>query len=961
MDFENKRIRLISYNCQSFNAKTAVIESLLLECDILCLQETLINDENSFMMDCLNNNFVVSYVPSVRRNDVTSGRSSGGLAIFFRKTSDIEFYPLKFSERIMGLRVKINNIVYLLLNIYCYCDYGDLDSLLNYKSILADLSNICDAKNFDEIIIVGDANADPSKGRFFEELQKFIDFYSLILSDINSLPSSSYSYISSNSICSTSWLDHVITSKSQLVKSHQILYGYTFYDHIPIFCEIPIPCTPNFDLFRGPPTCDQMSVMWDKVTNDLKTRYCQVLDQYALYLWDNVLACDKSDCNNDSHSQSLERIYQFILEIVSLASDELPNYNKKAKNLRIVGWNEYCKDRYATARYWYLKWHNEGRIRNNEIFDQMKSSRLEFKNALKFCRKNEAKIRKENLLRKFNSPNISHFWKEVNKISGNQSNDIPYIDGKSDLTDIVEVFDAKFFKVLTNPQCQKVKSTVVEFDNENLNLPLISLNNINKSIFDINGGLGWDKIHSNHLKFSSPIFRNLLCKIFNKFLTHKFVPRQMLAGQIKPVVKNKSFGKTDSSNYRPIMKSSNFLKIFEYCLLPSINTHIKLNNRQFGFRKNAGCSAALVLAKEIINKYTVGGSNVHCAMVDLSKAFDMINFSILIKKLHKTGLPKQIVNIIGYMLKNTYINTLVNNMKTDPWRAENGTRQGGILSPLLFSFYINEMIDEISEMNVGCSLGGVRVNIICYADDICLLAPSRYALQLLLDHLQSCLKYLDLNINVNKCAYIIFKKHKRDYITSEVTLEGVKIPRVAEFKYLGVILSEDLSISADINRVLMSFLKQFNSMYHKFHYMDDPILQHLFRTYTSSFYGVDIWFDRYSHREVNRLEVTYHKAVKRVARLNVWDSNHEACDIIKVPTFPHLVAKRLICLFHSIINSSSPCLFGFKYYLRYESFFFKYLNNFFNMKYEVLNFMQNPLCAMLSRIDFVQKHEPRRR
>ena len=64
------------------------------------------------------------------------------------------------------------------------------------------------------------------------------------------------------------------------------------------------------------------------------------------------------------------------------------------KNTRVIGWNCYCKDFYTTAREDFLKWHQGGRIRSGELFEKMKASRTNFKNAIKFCRINEDLIRR---------------------------------------------------------------------------------------------------------------------------------------------------------------------------------------------------------------------------------------------------------------------------------------------------------------------------------------------------------------------------------------------------------------------------------------------------------------------------------------------------------------------------------------------------------------------------------------
>ena len=71
------------------------------------------------------------------------------------------------------------------MNVYIPCDYHNVDSLIEYKSTLSDISNVCSFETYDEIIIVGDFNCDPNKGRFFEEFMIFITTHSFIIPDIS--------------------------------------------------------------------------------------------------------------------------------------------------------------------------------------------------------------------------------------------------------------------------------------------------------------------------------------------------------------------------------------------------------------------------------------------------------------------------------------------------------------------------------------------------------------------------------------------------------------------------------------------------------------------------------------------------------------------------------------------------------------------------------------------------------
>ena len=86
----------------------------------------------------------------------------------------------------------------------------------------------------------------------------------------------------------------------------------------------------------------------------------------------------------------------------------------------------------------------------------------------------------------------------------------------------------------------------------------------------------------------------------------------------------------------------------------------------------------------------------------------------------------------------------------------NGTKQGGISSPFLFTRYIRPLLAVISSSNVGCQIGGIAVNIFAYADDIVLLAPSWHALQDLLLLLDKCCKELGMLCNTYKTKCLIF-------------------------------------------------------------------------------------------------------------------------------------------------------------------------------------------------------------
>ena len=78
---------VVTFNCHSFLANQHFVTSILIYCDILMLQETLLLEDNSFKLGKINIDFDYYSVPATRKSDIFfCGRSSGGLAILWRKT-----------------------------------------------------------------------------------------------------------------------------------------------------------------------------------------------------------------------------------------------------------------------------------------------------------------------------------------------------------------------------------------------------------------------------------------------------------------------------------------------------------------------------------------------------------------------------------------------------------------------------------------------------------------------------------------------------------------------------------------------------------------------------------------------------------------------------------------------------------------------------------------------------------
>ena len=82
----------------------------------------------------------------------------------------------------------------------------------------------------------------------------------------------------------------------------------------------------------------------------------------------------------------------------------------------------------------------------------------------------------------------------------------------------------------------------------------------------------------------------------------------------------------------------------------------------------------------------------------------------------------------------------------------NGVKQGGCLSPHLFSVYLNKFIEILRKCNISCRYGNHYMGVYCYADDLSLLSPTFTGLQ---EMLKICELYANTRYKIQDTRYFI--------------------------------------------------------------------------------------------------------------------------------------------------------------------------------------------------------------
>ena len=131
---------------------------------------------------------------------------------------------------------------------------------------------------------------------------------------------------------------------------------------------------------------------------------------------------------------------------------------------------------------------------------------------------------------------------------------------------------------------------------------------------------------------------------------------------------------------------SNILgELLDKVILSNHTMALKSSDLQFGFKSKSSTTACTFVLDEVVNYYNRNGSDVHVVLLDASKAFDRVDHIKLFNILVGKGVCPTLLKLLFNMYTQQTMTVQWGNVISDAFKTSNGVKQGGVLSPILFT------------------------------------------------------------------------------------------------------------------------------------------------------------------------------------------------------------------------------------------------------------------------------------
>jgi sorting nexin-29 len=312
---------------------------------------------------------------------------------------------------------------------------------------------------------------------------------------------------------------------------------------------------------------------------------------------------------------------------------------------------------------------------------------------------------------------------------------------------------------------------------------------------------GEDDITAELIKNASCELKERLHILIRKIWRDKKMPDDWKVGLIIPLFKKGD--KMRCENYRGITLLNVAYKILTSIILERLKEYSEeiLGEYQCGFRPRRRAMDQIFVVGQILEKFYAYDIDLHLLFIDFKKAFDNVNQKKLLKSLVSFGIAKKMEQLVKMILEGAQARVIVDGKVRTPFGISIGVRQGDGLSATLFNLVLHKALKNLQQNNTFLN---TLTQICGYATDILVIAWSRSALEALCTELRREAGRVGLAVSPNKTKYVRFSASLSWRSVKGVTINGVTYEGVAEFIYLGRLISNDNSVEKEIQKRILA-------------------------------------------------------------------------------------------------------------------------------------------------------------
>ena len=363
---------------------------------------------------------------------------------------------------------------------------------------------------------------------------------------------------------------------------------------------------------------------------------------------------------------------------------------------------------------------------------------------------------------------------------------------------------------------------------------------------------GCDAIPSEFFKNLSDPILQILLEVLNRIFNGEGFPTNFTESIVYPLFKKGDLAIV--SNFRGICFLSTFYKLYTQLLFNRIKIFVFNNNilheSQAGFRKGYSTSDQIFTLNAIIeDNLSKPKGKVFAFFIDFSSAFDTVNRNSLFYKLNALGISTKFISTIKAIYALTKAKVWTKAGYTNTFTTNSGVRQGCLLSPLLFTLFINDLSDFINFG--GFKYNNVWIRMLLYADDIVFIAPDPDILQNMINKLHKYCDLWDLKVNLNKSKIMVFRKKGRLKKSYNWKYGNSAIEVVTSYKYLGINFTSTGQFGSHLNTQLAVAKMGLNTIYRSIFNLQSRNIDSYFKLFESVSrsvlcYAAQVWgFEKY--------------------------------------------------------------------------------------------------------------------